>query len=360
MMCVHDTNNAPRGTRKEPDWDASMTNTAAPRQSPKLIRTLGAFAFSATAFLVAGCSSEAGDLSGQKIAAADRTIAAQFAQSNGGLVQSAPVNSLTGSAVRQRFFSVPRPAEVIANDYNDLGEALLYAQRTTDANPKKQNGGKWIEAAQIGLLFGAPEGKAFLTAPAGRALVRGEPAESCPGLHVATAPTDGQATEGALRACLRQISARTGCGCRVIARADRLLAKRDEFQYAIGVSSHLVDPSTGRQMRMTAEERIIEGRPGVRRLWMLGAAGPVGMLQVERDGRAAFVFSATGKRYDGSHLEDGFRRGRVARRAYLTAKDGKRLVVLVGFEESELKENTSTLLTWNPYGPLDLKKAEAN
>jgi len=342
------------------DRDTSMFKISARRQTPNITTVFVALALSATGLLVAGCSSEAGDLGTKKIAAADRTIAAQLAQSSGGLVQSAPVNSLTGSAVRQRFFSVPRPAEVVAETYSDLGEALLYARRATDTDPKKQNGGKWIEAAQIGLLFGAPEGKAFLTAPSGRALVRGEPAESCPALNVATAPTDDQATEGAMRACLRQVSARAECGCRVIARADRLLAKRDEFQYAIGVSSYLVDPTTGRQLRMTAEERIIEGRPGVRRLWMLGAAGPVGMLQVESDGRAAFVFSETGKRYDGSHVEDGFRRGRVARRAYLTAKDGKRMVVLVGFEDTELKENTATLLTWNPYGPLELKKAEAN
>ena len=330
------------------------------RKTPRIAKCVAAFTVSATCILIAGCSSEAGDFGGQKIAAADRTVTAQFAQASSGLVQSAPINSLTGSAVRQRFFSVPRPAEVVAKDFGGLGESLLYARRAATVDPKRQNGGKWIEAAQIGLLFGAPEGKAFLTAPAGRALVRGEPAESCPSLNVATAPTDDQATEGAMRACLRQVAARPDCGCRVIARADRLLAKRDEFQYAIGVSSHLLDPSTGRQMRMTAEERIIEGRPGVRRLWMLGAAGPVGMLQVEQDGRAAFVFSQTGKRFDGSHVEDGFRRGRIARRAYLTAKDGKRMVVLVGFEESELKENESSLLTWNPYGPLELKKAEAN
>jgi len=318
--------------------------------------TFSAVAFSLTT-LLAGCSSEAGT---DKVAAADRTVAAQFAQADSGSVQSAPVNTLSGSATRQRFFSVPRPAEIVAEDYSGLEEALLYAQRATDADPKRQNGGKWIEAAQVGLLFGAPEGKAFLTAPAGRALVRGEPAESCPALHVAAAQTDEQATEGAIRACLRQVSAWQGCGCRVIARADRLLASRDDFQYAIGVSSHLIDPSSGRQVQMTSEERVIEGRSGVRRLWMLGAAGPIGMLQVEQGGRAAFVFSATGKRYDGSHFEDGFRRGRIARRAYLTAKDGKRLVVLIGFEDAELKENSRTLMAWNPTGQLELKKAEAN
>ena len=312
-----------------------------------------------TGVMLVGCSNAGESLSGPKVAAADRTVAAQFAQSNGGLVQSAPVNSLTGSAVRQRFFSVPRPAEIVANDYDELNEALLYARRAASSDPKEQNGGKWIEAAQIGLLFGAPEGKAFLTAPAGRALVRGEPAKTCPALHVASAPTDDQATEGAMRACMRQLSARSGCGCRVIARADRLLAKKDEFQYAIGVSSHLVDPTNGQKIQMTAEERVVEGRPGVRRLWMLGAGGPVGMLQVEGDGRAAFVFTKTGKRYDGSHREDGFRRGRIARRAYLTAKDGRRIVILVGFEDAELKENSASLQAWNPHGPLQLKQAEA-
>ena len=336
-----------------------MLNFFTTRRSPRLAKALATLALSATGMALVGCTNASDSGSGPKVAAADREIAAQFAQANGGLVQSAPVNSLTGSAVRQRFFSVPRPAEIVANDYNELNEALLYARRAANADTKEQNGGKWIEAAQIGLLFGAPEGKAFLSAPAGRALVRGEPAKSCPALHVATAPTDDQATEGAMRSCMRLMSNRTGCGCRVIARADRLLANKDEFQYAIGVSSHLIDPTTGQKLQTTAEERVVEGRPGVRRLWMLGAAGPVGMLQVEGDGRAAFVFTESGARYDGSHREDGFRRGRIARRAYLTAKNGKRMVVLVGFEDTELKENEASLQAWNPHGPLELKQAEA-
>lgn len=336
-----------------------MLKISAHRSSPSLARGFAIVAFGLLGTALVGCSSAAETLSTPKVAAADRTIAAQFAQANGGLVQSAPVNSLTGNAIRQRFFSVPRPAEVVANDYNELNEALLYARRAANADPKEQNGGKWIEAAQVGLLFGAPEGKAFLSAPAGRALVRGEPAKSCPALHVAAAATDDQATEGAMRACMRQMSTRSECGCRVIARADRLLAKRDEFQYAIGVSSMLVDPSTGQKMQTTAEERVVEGRSGVRRLWMLGAGGPVGMLQVEPDGRAAFIFTKSGKRFDGSHREDGFRRGRIARRAYLTAKDGRRMVILVGFEDTELKDNAISLQSWNPHGPLALKQAEA-
>jgi len=339
--------------------ETTMLNIFASRRSPRLTRSLVTMALSVTGAMLVACSGVAESVPGPKVAAADRTIAAQFAQANGGIVQSAPVNSLTGSAVRQRFFSVPRPAEIVANDYDEINEALLYARRAASSDPKEQNGGKGIEAAQVGLLFGAPEGKAFLTAPAGRALVRGEPAKTCPALHVATAPSDDQATEGAMRACMRKMSARSGCGCRVIARADRLLAKKDEFQYAIGVSSHLVDPTSGQKIQTTAEERVVEGRPGVRRLWMLGVGGPVGMLQVEEDGRAAFVFTKTGKRYDGSHREDGFRRGRTARRAYLTAKDGKRIVVLVGFEDSELKDNAASLQAWNPHGPLELKQAEA-
>ncbi len=345
--------------RHEENRETTMLKIFTPRRSPRLAKTFIALAFSATGVMLVGCSNAGESVAGPKVAAADRTVAAQFAQSNGGLVQSAPINSLTGNAVRQRFFSVPRPAEIVANDYDELNEALLYARRAANSDPKEQNGGKWIEAAQVGLLFGAPEGKAFLSAPAGRALVRGEPAKSCPGLHVASAQTDDQATEGAMRACMRQLSTLADCGCRVIARADRLLAKKDEFQYAIGVSSHLVDPTNGQKIQTTAEERVVEGRPGVRRLWMLGAAGPVGMLQVEGDGRAAFVFTKTGKRYDGSHREDGFRRGRIARRAYLTANDGKRIVVLVGFEDAELKENEATLHAWNPHGPLQLKHAEA-
>jgi len=84
------------------------------RKTPRIAKCVAAFTVSATCILIAGCSSEAGDFGGQKIAAADRTVTAQFAQASSGLVQSAPINSLTGSAVRQRFFSVPRPAELTA------------------------------------------------------------------------------------------------------------------------------------------------------------------------------------------------------------------------------------------------------
>jgi len=335
-----------------------MLECAAIHRTPRFGQLLRAVALSAITVLAAGCQSEAGGPKGTAIAG-EPAVATEVAQASG-LVQSTPSAGLTGTAVRQRFFSVPRPAEIIAKDYSGIDEAILYAERATSTDTKRQNGGRWVEAAQIGLLFGSPEGKAFLTAPQGRALVRGEPTNTCPSLNVASAPTDAAATDGALRACLREVSKRPDCGCRVIARADRLLAPRDDFQYAIGVSSRIIDPLTQQQMRMTAEERMIDGRPGSRRLWMLGAAGPVGMLQVEPDGRSAFIFSQTGKRYDGTHQADGFRRGRIARRAYLTGKDGKRMVVLVGFEETEVKENIGTLSAWNPYGPLELKKAEAN
>lgn len=308
------------------------------------------------AALSAGCASEAGSPE-TKVASNGRF---EVAQGTGSLVQASPVNTLSGAAVRQRFLSQPRPAEIVVKDYSDLDEALIYAQRATAGNPSRLRGARWIEAAQIGLLFGSPEGKAYLSAPAGRALVRGEPAESCPSLHVATAATDDQATDGALRSCLREMSARAECGCRVIARADRLLAPSDDFQYAIGVAGRIIDPATQRELRLTAEERMIEGRPGARRLWLLGVGGPFGMLQVEPDGRAALIVSANGKRYDGTHRADGFRRGRVARRAYLTAKDGRRMVVLVGYEDTEMKENRAALAAWNPYGPLELKKAEVD
>lgn len=328
-------------------------------QIRRMSRCIHVVALAATAALAAGCASEAGSPN-TKIASNDSGAgAALVAQNGSSIVQATPVNSLTGSAVRQRFLSQPRPAEIVVEDYSDLDEAMIYAQRATAGEPSRARGARWIEAAQIGLLFGSPEGKAFLTAPAGRALVRGEPQETCPALHVATAATDDQATDGALRSCLREMSTRADCGCRVIARADRLLAPKDEFQYAIGVSTRVLDPSTLQELRLTAEERMIEGRPGSRRLWLLGVGGPFGMLQVEPDGRAAMVMSGTGKRYDGTHQADGFRRGRVARRAYLTARDGRRMVVLVGFEDEEIKENRAALTAWNPYGPLELKKAEA-
>ena len=310
----------------------------------------------ATLALLAACA--AGPTGGERVADSSNgvpsSVVAQAQQ--GGVVQSTPRGTITSSAARQRFLSQPRPADIVAEDWSGLEDAMLYSRRATEGEAARVRGARWVEAAQIGLLFGSPEGKAFLSAPAGRALVRGEPRDKCPALNVASAPTDDQATDGALRACLREIQPYgPDCGCRVIARADRLLAPRDEFEYAIGVATRIVDPATGNERRMTSEERMIDGRPGARRLWLLGVQGPVGMLQVEPDGRAAFIESGTNARYDGKHRAEGFRRGRVARRAYLTARDGRRLVVLVGFEEEELKDNRAALTAWNPDGPLLLK-----
>ena len=332
-----------------------MTRATRPTRSP-----LAALAVSAAILFAAGCASEAGNSAGTTSVASTEPV---NAVADGGALkqmQAQPVTQLTSTALRQRFLTQPRPAEIVAKSYADLDETLVYAQRATSGEASRVRGARWTEAAQVGLLFGSPEGKTFLAAPAGRALVRGEPAESCPALNVATGRTDDTATDGALRACLREMSERSDCGCRVIARGDRLLAPRDDFQYAIGVATQVIAPNTGKQLSMTAEERMIPGRPGSRRLWMLSVLGPFGMLQTEPDGRAAFVLSRSGKRYDGVHRADGFRRGRVARRAYLTAADGSRMIVLVGYEDAELKENRATLSAWNPHGRLDLKKAEAN
>ena len=308
--------------------------------------------------LLSACTGEAGHLL-QMSDASDTRGVVKPAGARQAIVNSTPRGTLDSQDLVQRLLVRPRPPKIIATDFSTLPEALTYAHRSATGDAERVRGARWTEAAQIGLLFGSPEGKAYLSGKEGRALVRGEPMESCPILDVALAPTDDQATEGAMRACLNDTAALPNCGCRLIARGDYLLAKRDEFAYAIGVGTTMIDQSRGGPQRYASEERIVEGRPGARHIWLLGVSGPVGLLQVEPDGRAAMTINATGERLTGLHKADGFRRGRVARRAYMTGEDGRNVIVLVGYEHTELKDNLGQLTAWNPYGSVVLKKAEA-
>ena len=71
------------------------------------------------------------------------------------------------------------------------------------------------------------------------------------------------------------------------------------------------------------------------------------MAQLEPDGRAALIFAEGGARYDGRYVEDGLRRGRTARRLFLTNETGGRLVALVGYEEQELRDSEERLTAWD-------------
>lgn len=325
------------------------------RRSRRRARKLG---LGALFLVLAGCGGEVGSqVAGEGIGS---TRAEPAGVRTPTLVDASPLSTLTSTHLRQRVLVSTRPPTITASSLMDLPDTLTYASRVTQESNDRARGVRWSEAAQIGLLFGAPEGKAFLAATEGRALVRGEPASSCPSLNVATAKTDNEATDGALRACLAALAARDDCDCRVLARGDHLLALRDDFAYAIGVGTTIVTPGKGPTLYLTSEERLVEGRPGARHVWIIGLdAQPYALLQVEPDGRAALINSRTGEQLNGTHQVDGFRRGRLARRAYLTAPDGSQVIVLVGYEDAEILDNQQALTSWNPYGALELKKAEA-
>ena len=327
------------------------------RPSPTLLNGFGALIFAMT---LSACTGDAGHLIELADAGDGRGIVKPAGARQQSIVDSTPRGTLDSRDLSQRVLVRPRPPKIIADDYDGLNDALTFAHRAATGDLKRVRGARWTEAAQIGLLFGSPEGKAFLAGKdGGRALVRGNPAESCPMLNVAIAATDDEATSGAMRACLNETAALPDCGCRLIARGSYLLAPRDDFAYAIGVGTTIIDGTTNEVMVYASEERIVEGRPGARHIWLLGVNGPVGLLQVEADGRAAMTLNATGQRFDGTHKADGFRRGRVARRAYLSDQSGRSMIVLVGYENTEFKENRAQLSYWNPYGSPLLKKAEA-
>lgn len=305
-------------------------------------RNLLAGALVSGVLTTSGCATDAGPLERVK-----DTAPVPASRGEPALIDSSPKSTLSSMSLQQSLLVSPRPPEVVANRLSELADTVGYSARATDGGLSKQRGARWREAAQIGLLVGSPEGKAFLSAERGRALVRGEPALSCPSLNVASAPTDDLAVEGALRACLSTLATRDNCGCRVIARGDKLLAPQKDFSYAIGVGTTLIDPSTNSSLRLSSEERLVQGRSGARHVWILGITGPFALLQVEQDGRAALVITESGERYTGIHRIEGFRRGRVARRAYLDGPNGKRLIVLVGFEDTELSDNREALMSWN-------------
>lgn len=324
--------------------------------SPALFRSLSAIAVTVA---LAACTGDAGRLVELADAGSVRGVV-KPAGSRESIVNSSPRGTLDSRDLMQRVLVRPRPPKIIAKDFTELPDALTFAQRASTGDSSRVRGARLTEAAQIGLLFGSPEGKAYLAGKdRGRALVRGEPAAACPVLNVAIATTDDEATSGAMRACLNETAARPDCGCRLIARGSHLLAPRDDFAYAIGVGTTVIDNTGGSIMTYASEERMVEGRPGARHIWLLGIDGPAGLLQVEADGRAAMTLNATGARYDGTHKADGFRRGRVARRAYLSGPDGRSMIVLVGYEDTEFKDNRTQLSAWNPYGSPVLKKAEA-
>ncbi len=305
----------------------------------------GRFGWLLCAALLAGCAQ--GGASSGALSAAEggtRILRPQIAQP--GAFAAPPALGAPQPSERQSFLNPIRRLDVVAETPDEIEAAVHHA--ATLARSDAAYRPTRLEAAQIGLLHGAPEGRAFAEILGPRALAQGEPANQCPALTAGRGADDSDAARTALRGCFAALKGREDCGCRLLVENDRLLASASHFSYALGVSATLIDPARRQEMTLIAEERPVAGRPEAAMVWLLGFDGPKAALHLEADGEAALALLEEGPARDpkwiGRHEAEGFRRGRIARRAFLRNAAGEERVVLVGYEAQELAERHAELL----------------
>ncbi len=251
------------------------------------------------------------------------------------------------------------PPVIDAQDAEDVDRAMRLAERFDRPRLEKQRRSRLIEAVQTPLLYEAPAGRRFLAAGGARALAIGAPPEICPaiGLAVSNEPAPRSKTAAAaLNDCLEmleQSDASAECGCRLVALDDTLLAEQAAFIYARGVSARLLGAGDMLDDILVAEERPEEDGSGDVRIWFLDALGPRAVARLTESGEAelALLDGANGELtatrfYSGRWESEGFRRGRLTEKLYLTDDYGERLIALVGYSPAELAARKAELETW--------------
>lgn len=283
-----------------------------------------------------------------------------------------------------RLVQPPLPPKLIAQSKRDVGEVAAAAKPERLASWRQMRGAKKFEGPQIPFFFESELGRAYLRSGPGRALARGEPAESCPmfGAALDAASTEAAANIALERCLARRVKADTECGCRLLAADTVLFAPADNFTYARAVAATLIPlgpdlASAGPEAALIAEERYTplnaarvpaETDPlkkksgltparaealasGERRLWLIGLQGPVAGLDLSADGAARLTLLEGPregmkpiKEFNGRWSADGFRRGRLAERVALRSEKGSRMLLLIGYEPQELAEERPRLL----------------
>lgn len=282
-----------------------------------------------------------------------------------------------------RLVQPPLPPKLIVQSERDIADIAAAAKPERLASWRAARGGKTLIGPQMPFFFESELGRAFLSSGPGRALARGEPAERCPIFGAALdAASPQQAAGAALSSCLAQRSRRetaADCGCRLLTADTVLFAPAEAFAYPRAV--HAVLTPLGPDMRPTgaaasliAEEildpaartarpqqsgpreamrsgmssgRIAALAAGARRLQLIGLTGLVGTLDLSEDGRAVLSLatrSAAPTTLNGRWRASGFRRGRRALSVALTAKNGARRLLLIGYEPQELLSESERLL----------------
>jgi hypothetical protein len=249
----------------------------------------------------------------------------------------------------QQLLVIDHPPRIAATDAGDTTR-VVDAVTALVARPAAP-AGRRVEARAAALLYGTGWGRAYLAAPHARALALGDPPERCPGLGVvAGGPGTAAAAvaEAAMAQCLRSQpgAAARGCGCRLLALDDALLAPLAAFAHSPGVGARIVGLREGAAGPLVAQElREITADGGIRVLFS-GAGGPVATAALYPDGRAVMEIPGAALRLEGTREPRGWRRGRLTERLLLTGEDGRRVIALIGFEPEEYARDGLALSRW--------------
>jgi len=248
------------------------------------------------------------------------------------------------------------PQALIAPDRGAVAEVSERAARIVSRTPSEMGPRppRPAEAAALPLLFGSPEGRRFLSRPAGgaagsRAFALGEPAQSCPARIEAGGPSPRGAAQAALEACFDALDAAGagtvagGCGCRVAALDDAALAGPDTFDYAPGVSARLVSTDLDIDVDLAASEA--DAQDGERLLALYPSPGTPALVLVAPDGRARMLLH--GREWTGERTVEGLSRGRFRERLALVRDDGARAILAIGWDPVAFAAERRRLTRWS-------------
>ena len=239
----------------------------------------------------------------------------------------------------------------IAADEGEIAGTIDALDRFAERLPSRGKDARKTAAAQVALLHGSPDGRAYIAVADPRAFVLGAPPRICPArVAAAGGDTQADAVGAALRGCFDALAAAgapESCGCQVMASGAALLAPLADFAYAPGVSGWIVSPDLALDLHLAVREGATPA--GDRRLTFLTGPGADIAAVLSRDGTAVLSVRRDGApdlALTGVHRPEGLRRGRYADRLRLTDAEGHEVVALVGYEPVEYASRRRELLRW--------------